>query len=107
MREQYISNPSFAEDNNNTYPQQCKDLYENEKGNSDYVFEEYSIWRWVVIAIIAVSYLSCIGFIYKNRRNVAFHTRSPYLVMIGLAFLCTDSILNTFIFSSHTKGDVY
>ena len=54
-----------------------------------------------------IVYCSCIGYIFKERKNVAFHTRSPYIIIIGLTFLCVDSILNTFIFSAHSNGDVY
>ena len=82
-------------------------MYNDTDANTDYVFREDGPWRWIVIVAILLAYCSSIGFIYKSRRNVAFHTRSPYMIIIGLSFLCVDSILNTFIFSSHTKGDVY
>ena len=38
-------------------------------------------------------------FIWINRLNVAFYTRSPYIILLGFLFLLADSVLNTFLFS--------
>ena len=98
MRFEYTADP---------IPHQCVELYNTTKEDQgNYVFED-GFWKWFVISAVAVSYICCITFIFKKRKKVAFHTRSPFIIIIGLSFLCIDTILNTIIFSSTKTGDVY
>ena len=60
---------------------------------------EHDFWRYFVLAAIGVLYALAIGYIWINRLNVAFYTRSPYMIILGLLFLAADSVLNTLEFS--------
>ena len=53
---------------------------------------------------MGILYAACLAYIFFNRKSIAFNSRSPKLLMIGIFVLCSDSILNTLIFSSSTGG---
>ena len=53
---------------------------------------------------MGILYAACLAYIFLNRKSIAFNSRSPKLLMIGIFVLCSDSILNTLIFSSSTGG---
>ena len=85
-------------------PEQCISLFNDTKVHTNYVFGENSPVGYIIIALMGILYTGCFIYIFLNRRRIAFRSRSPKLLMIGIVVLCSDSILNTLIFSSSTGG---
>ena len=89
---------------NETMPDQCVSLFNDTRVRTNFVFGQHSPLGYVVIALMAILYAACLTYIFLNRKSIAFNSRSPKLLMIGIVVLCSDSILNTLIFSSSTGG---
>ena len=48
----------------------------------------------VCLAVIVILYCLQLGYIFKERKNVAVQTRSPKILLLGGLSLMTDSIIN-------------
>jgi quinol-cytochrome oxidoreductase complex cytochrome b subunit len=55
--------------------------------------------RWIVLTVIVAAYSVPLTYIFYNRKKAEVKTRSPYITLAAITFLCGDTIMNTFIFS--------
>ena len=107
MRDQsyfFDEQPFISEFDGDVMPAQCTSLYNDARVKENYVFGESSAAGYIIIGLTAILYATCLIYIFVNRKGIAFHSRSPKLLMIGIVVLCSDTILNTLIFSSGTGG---
>ena len=69
------------------------------------MFSKQSYYKWIVIfIIIAVGFCSLLYF-YSLRNLMAFKTRSPWLLALGVFFLMGDSVSYTFVYSGESDAD--
>ena len=59
--------------------------------------------RWIVLSVIVMAYMVPMTYIFYNRKKAQVKTRSPYITLSAIFFLCGDTIMNTFIFSMNPK----
>lgn len=57
------------------------------------------------LAVIVIFYCMQLGYIFRERKNVAVQTRSPLILLVGGICLMSDSIMNFAIqFSKNDKA---
>jgi len=80
-------------------PCACQILDQNTDQFETFIFRNDPSMKWIVISIITVFYATSFVYFWVSREEIAFKTRSPKLIALGIGFLYCDSIGNTMIFS--------
>jgi hypothetical protein len=69
---------------------QSKDLARNY-----FIFEVTHVLPWCLIAFYVAFFTAAIVYIWKNRREASFRTRSPKIIVFSFALMMLDCVLNT------------
>lgn len=71
------------------------DSHIKDEGHNYFIFEVTHVLPWALILFYIAFFAAAIVYIYKNRREASFRTRSPKIIVFSFVLMMLDCVLNT------------
>ena len=88
-------------------PFQCQEMNSRVKAGQGFIFQMFSVNFWLAISVYTVICVGVLVLARFYRNQIAFKTRSPKLIVLGVVFFYCDLIGNTIIFSGDFDSSMW
>ena len=81
------------------FPCECQYLNATTHLNSNFIFDDHTYYKYIIIGILGVFFVSVLIYFFQLRNEVSFKARSPKLIALGVILIALDSLGNVMIYS--------